>query len=314
MVISNKRYIACILCTKDRPNYVSTFLENLLKQTCLPDLLIIVDSSLDNLTQEIVESHSSKTNLKIYFYKSESGLPRQRNLGIKKLLELKISPIDYTVSFLDDDVIIDKDYFKILRNELEKNYLFSGLTGQPAEDKVKSVYSTFNRFFLLDSSKSGRILSSGITTIPKATSRIEKVDWMCGLSMNIPLSILINTKFDESIRMYCEDVEMSIRLKNAGPILCCPDLRYNHIYAIQARQNNFKVTTFTAGIRWELSNRHPKIIKKKAILWSILGQALIDIWQTIFLKRPKESMQRLVGNTNFILKVIFGRVVTERYK
>jgi GT2 family glycosyltransferase len=293
---------------------VSDFLNNLSKQSSLPDLLIIVDSSLDSSTQEIVESHGLKTNLKIFFYKSESGLPRQRNLGIKKLLELEISPIDYTVAFLDDDIIIDKNYFKILKKELENNYLFAGLTGQPAEDKVISVYTALNKFFLLDSSKSGRILPSGIATVPRAKSSSEKVDWMCGLSMNIPLSILIDTKFDESIRMYCEDMEMSIRLQEAGPILCCPDLRYQHIYAIQARQNNFKVTTFTAGIRWELSNRHPEIIKKKAILWSILGQVLIDFLQIIFLKRPKERLQRLLGNTDFILKIIFGRVVTESYK
>lgn len=313
-MISNKKYIACILCTKDRPNFVLDFLHNLTKQTCLPDLLLIVDSSLDDVTREIVESHDLNTNLQIFFYKSKSGLPRQRNFGITKLLEFDISPIDYTVAFLDDDVIIDEKYFEILKKELGNNYLLAGITGQPVEDKVKGIGSILSRFFLLDSSKNGQILTSGITTVPRAKLSIQKVDWMCGLSMNIPLSILVNTKFDESIRMYCEDVEMSLRLQKFGPILCCPELRYQHANAIEARQNNFKVTTFTAGMRWELSNRHPGIINKRSILWSILGQCFIDILQLILLKKPKEKGQRLLGNTDFILKIIFGRGTTERYK
>jgi GT2 family glycosyltransferase len=313
-VHSNRKYIACILCTKDRPNFVLDFLDNLKKQTCFPDLLLIVDSSLNDLTREIVENHALNLNLEIFFYKSKSGLPRQRNFGIAKLLEFEVSPIDYTVAFLDDDVVIDENYFEILKKELGNNYLFAGITGQPAEDKVKRIGSILSRFFLLDSSKNGHILTSGIATVPRAKSSVQKVDWMCGLSMNIPLRILVDTKFDESIRMYCEDVEMSLRLQKYGPILCCPELRYQHAHAIEARQNNFKITTFTAGMRWELSNRHPGIINKQSILWSIIGQCVIDILQLIFLKKPKEKGQRLLGNADFILKIIFRKEVTERYK
>ncbi len=309
-----KKQIACILCTKDRPNYVQDFLNNLQLQTNLPELILIIDSSTNDESRRIVQSHPLNSLKRLYYFESKPGLPRQRNLGISKALDL-ISDTDNTlVAFLDDDVIIDSKYFENLRFEVSKDFAFAGITGQPSEVKKFDFRFRIYRFFLMDSKVDGSILSSGLTTVPRASSNLESAEWMCGLSMNIPLRLLKQLRFNESIRMYGEDLEMCLRLREFGPLVCSPILLYTHKYAAQERQNIFKVTTYTLGIRWELSKSYPNTIKKGAIIWSLFGTCIIDFTLLLCFRSPRERLLRLLGSGNFLLKLLLRAGVTEPYK
>ena len=309
-----KQIIACIMCTKDRPSYVLDFLENIKGQSLLPKRLLIIDSSLDDETERIVESHALNKDLEIHFFKSLPGLPRQRNIGITKLLEMTRDPSRCIVAFLDDDVVVDKNYFKILGNEIKRDFPFSGITGQPENKRVFGAKFLVRKFFLMDSKRDGCILPSGHTTTPRAHKSLKHVDWMCGLSMNIPLQILEKIRFDENIRMYGEDIEMSIRLREFGPIYCSSRLRYQHRNAMESRQSAFRVTTYTFGIRWKMSQLYPTIIKKKAIIWSLLGSGVLDFGLLISGKNTKDRISRLLGMAHFLKNIIARKDPTEPYK
>jgi GT2 family glycosyltransferase len=100
-----------IICTYQRPKAIITLLKSVEKQVLYPNEIIIVDGSLDNLT-ELALSDANFKNLNYFKVDSANrGLTKQRNFGISKVAEdCEI------VCFLDDDVLLEPEYFEQLLN------------------------------------------------------------------------------------------------------------------------------------------------------------------------------------------------------
>jgi GT2 family glycosyltransferase len=94
-----------------RPKPLLQLLQSVKEQTLYPDEILIIDGSTNNQTQLILEENYFK-NLNYFRVPNEHrGLTKQRNYGITRVD--KASDI---VAFLDDDIILDKDYFEQLIN------------------------------------------------------------------------------------------------------------------------------------------------------------------------------------------------------
>src|SRR5690606_5640688 len=79
------------------------------QQTLLPNQIIIVDGSLDNQTKNLLSKQHFE-NLEYYLVqKKDRGLTRQRNFGLAKVQESSD-----VICFLDDDTVLDPDYFRNL--------------------------------------------------------------------------------------------------------------------------------------------------------------------------------------------------------
>lgn len=105
-----------IVCTYQRAKALKSLLASVAIQTTYPDEILIIDGSKDLETHRSISSQTIK-NLK-YFKVEEKdrGLTRQRNFGIEKL-----NPQSEIVCFLDDDVVLETDYFeRILQTFCEK--------------------------------------------------------------------------------------------------------------------------------------------------------------------------------------------------
>lgn len=95
-----------IICTFKRPDAIRRLLESVYVQTFFPDEILVIDASPDDLTQNMLQDVNFP-RLKYYKVGEEDrGLTRQRNFGIKKSGE----HIDI-ISFLDDDIILEPEYF-----------------------------------------------------------------------------------------------------------------------------------------------------------------------------------------------------------
>lgn len=105
-----------IVCTYQRAEALNRLLASVAIQTTYPDEILIIDGSKDLETQQSISSQTIR-NLK-YFKVEEKdrGLTRQRNFGIEKL-----NPKSEITCFLDDDVVLEPDYFEqILQTFHEK--------------------------------------------------------------------------------------------------------------------------------------------------------------------------------------------------
>ena len=98
---------ALIVCTYMRPKPLLQLLQSVIGQTVYPDEIIIVDGSLNQDTETVLNQNPFR-NLHYHLVATEHrGLTKQRNYVVGKLNE----GIDI-VCFLDDDTVLEKDYFE----------------------------------------------------------------------------------------------------------------------------------------------------------------------------------------------------------
>jgi len=98
-----------------RPESLYNLLKTVEQQTKKPDEVLIVDSSTNNLTKEILDEKSFDLTLSYYKVpENERGLTKQRNYGI-----IRVSDGMDVVAFMDDDVEVDTNYFMQIQHTYE---------------------------------------------------------------------------------------------------------------------------------------------------------------------------------------------------
>lgn len=303
------KQVVLIVCTRNRPTYLYGLLVNLFSQDYDLHRILIVDSS-DNLeTSNIVNSFLHLKPEKIQYIHSLPGLPYQRNVGIDFIFS-NYNNID-AVAFLDDDSRITERYFHELSDYMYTNKSWVAVTGKSLTNmRVKP--KLLRRIFLLDSNQDGKILKSGNTTLPNPAKVPTEVDWMPGLSMAINPRYLALEKFNSALRMYFEDVEISLRLQKYGKIISLPNMNYFHLHATDGRDDKFKQIAYSNGIRWELSNLFPHNLYRVAILWSIFGSMIYLIGKTVIFFNSRNSIQEIKGHLLFLIKLISRKEIVQR--
>ena len=113
-----------IICTYHRPKALMSLLDSVKLQTLYPDEILIVDGSKDQKTKETLEDINFP-NLSYFKVKDQDrGLTKQRNFGISK-----VGCAIEVVCFLDDDVVLEQDYFELLLNTYQKHPAAIGVGG-----------------------------------------------------------------------------------------------------------------------------------------------------------------------------------------
>ena len=98
-----------IVCTYMRPNPLLALLKSVQEQTVFPNEILIIDGSTNEETGIVLKENQFE-NLKYFLVPAEQrGLTKQRNYGIERVGEgMEI------VCFLDDDTVLENDYFEQL--------------------------------------------------------------------------------------------------------------------------------------------------------------------------------------------------------
>ena len=209
------------------------------------------------------------------------------------------------MSFTDDDCRLYAGYFGHLIDSIRSNLVFCAITGIQTPMKLSKI-TLLRRFFYLDSRKSGAILKSGCTTPIKSTNGITEVEWMPGGCMNIKRSVLEIIKFDEKLRMYGEDLKFSLILKLHGPLFVNPDMKYQHLEASQGKESFEDVISYTDGVRWHLAREFPEFIKKRYVMWSIIGSIIGSTFLKVRSHEHTNNKSIVVGHIEFLVR-LFGR-------
>lgn len=107
--MENTPKFSLIICTYLRANSLLNLLESVKNQSLYPDEILIIDGSTNDQTKLMLDTHTFQ-NLVYYQVAAENrGLTKQRNFGIEKVAEWS-----EIVCFLDDDTILDTNYFSEL--------------------------------------------------------------------------------------------------------------------------------------------------------------------------------------------------------
>jgi GT2 family glycosyltransferase len=229
--------ISAIICTKDRPDEVLRCLASILVQSCLPDEIIIVDSSHNVELAGRLDKWAGKGKIELLYIRSDPGLPRQRNVGISKAS-------GRIIFFFDDDVVFERDYIEEIIKVFatDPTGRIGGVMGDIHElREARQIQAWWKnplrRAFFMSCFGNGRFLLSGSATWPYGTDVVLPTEFLCGGQVAYRRSVFENLLFDENLKGYAlyEDVDFSYRESRLYQNVYTPDARCWHLMSPTAR-------------------------------------------------------------------------------
>ncbi|APG64691.1 glycosyl transferase family 2 [Tenacibaculum todarodis] len=321
-----------IVCTYMRPKAIVTLLNSVKEQTLYPDEIIIVDGSVDTNTQELFLSKSFK-NLNYFLVEEEQrGLTKQRNFGISKVAEHS-----EIICFLDDDIVLDSNYFEELiktytkfpnamavggyaTNEIvwnknvsnlsNKYYVFDGFAR-----KESSRFKLRNKLGLLDNTLPGFMptFSHGrsVSFLPPSGKTYEIEQIMGGISSyrkEIFSKMSFSTYF-EGYGLY-EDADFSLRLAKKGKIYLNTNAKVEHHHATEGRPNKFKYGKMVIRNGWYVWHvKYPKPTLNARLKWNLTSLVLTVIRASniVTTSEKKEAFTETLGRVVGWFSLIFNK-------
>ncbi len=233
-----------VICTRDRPYEVVTCLKSIEAQTRLPDEVIIVDASDQEELYGHLQTYSAGHSLKLRYLKSTPGLTHQRNIGVK-------ASSGDVVLFLDDDVILEKEYVSRILEVFENDQRqeVGGVTGC-ITNVQRPVFHGLGReklrwfikdTFFLATFGDGKFRPSGFPTWAYGTERFLDIECLSGANMAFRKEVLEMFKFDEKLHGYCymEDEDISYRVSRRFRNIYTPWARLAHYPSSRGRLEEF---------------------------------------------------------------------------
>ncbi len=266
-----------IICTCNRPKDLVTTLDTIAKQTEQPDEIIIVDSSdisvqnYDTFTKVFNEATFKNTKL-IYDHTTTKSSTFQRNEGIK------CASTDI-LHFLDDDVILEKDYLAQMNKKFHDYPTYAGGMGSVTnipKKRLNALYLLRRVFLLQRIHASGNFTLSGFPTHPYGKRTFLTVEALGGCCMSYRSNALKKHRFDEKLTQYAymEDCDLSYRVSREAPLFYNPTARMKHMQSPENRKKavDIKAVLMQNYIYLFFKNFYPKNkLKIIPFCWSIFG-------------------------------------------
>lgn len=298
--LNKKLTSSVIICTKDREKDLLECVDSIKASTLLPEELVIVDAGKENGIKAKLERKLKETPVQLKYIRTEPGLTRQRNIGIK-------NSCGEVVFFFDDDVILDKDYLKsVLKiySSSESNGKIGGVSGKIINSKPPKFFvRIFRKIFLL--SPNG-MLPPGFFDHTISPQKRSKVRIFSGCNMSYTKEVLKNLEFDENLKGYSfmEDVDFSFRVSRKYTLIQTSDATLVHKFAPNSRDGLKKRVAMEISNTSYLykKNMPPTLANHVLFSWSRLG---VFLW--MLLKCLQE------GNPERVLGFIQGLKAKKSY-
>ncbi|QTD37571.1 glycosyltransferase family 2 protein [Polaribacter batillariae] len=320
-----------IICTYMRPKALFNLLKSVQLQSFYPNEIIVVDSSTNNNTNDLLKKNSFK-NLSYYKVSEENrGLTKQRNFGISK-----IAPNIDIVCFLDDDILLEKEYFKNLL-ETYKIYPEALAVGGYISNEVNWIQkekTMSNEFYydgwarkesvrflmrkklkLLDSTAPGFMptFSNGrsISFLPPS-GKTYPVELIMGGVSSYKRKIFKNFSFSNYFEGYglYEDADFSLRLAKVGKLYINTAAKLEHHHSVEGRPNKFKygkMVVRNGWYVWRIKYKNPSL--KARFKWNSIAILLLVIrFFNVFNSQKKmEALTESFGRFYGLISLIFSK-------
>lgn len=260
-----------IIATYNRKDDLKVCIESILSQEELPDNLIIVDSSDENKDKEEIRNYIKNIksiNIK-YIITDKKGSSIQRNIGLDEISEnCKI------VTFLDDDIILEKSYISEIKKAF-KDLSIVGISG-----------------FLI---RNGSIVNK----VPKDTTK-KITDSLYGCNMSFRKDAIADIRFDENLKLYAfmEDWDFSYRIGKKGKMYYIYEARAVHNTSSKGRVNNKKYGFMLIANRYYLHKKN-NILNLNDYIYFVMC-----ILKNCILSFKKSRREKAIGTIIGFYKVV----------
>jgi GT2 family glycosyltransferase len=278
-----------VICTYMRPRPLLQLLQSVWGQTVYPDEILIIDSSSNTETESLLQVNKFADLHYFLVPEGYRGLTRQRNYGIERVgTEMEV------VCFLDDDTVLEKEYFEQLLKTYEIHpealgvggYIINESTCEFVGEKHLPKMGEFffdgwkrkesSRFIFrkrlgLDSDCPpgySSLYSHGrsVGFLPPSGKTYEVEMLMGGVSSfrkTIFRTLQFSTYF-EGYGLY-EDADFTLRASKIGKLYVNTAAQLNHYHADSGRPNHYqygKMVVRNGWYVWRVKNPNP-ILKDK---------------------------------------------------
>ncbi len=309
-----------------RPKALLNLLNSVKLQELYPNEILIIDGSTNNETLDLLNTNSFVNLAYFLVSKEQRGLTKQRNFGISK-----VSSSSEIVCFLDDDTILDKDYFKniIATYTVYPDALGVGgyITNETNWQKVESDSEIKNnefyfdgfkrldgsRFVLrkklgLDADKPPGFLPEfshgrSIGFLPPS-GEIYQVEQLMGGVSSFKKEIFLEVQFSHYFEGYglYEDADFTLRLSKNGRLFVNTNAQLQHFHNESGRPNKYtygKMVVRNGWYVWRIKYPNPSL--KAKLKWHCITVLLAIVrFGNVFTTNKKreaitETLGRFVG-------------------
>jgi GT2 family glycosyltransferase len=305
-----------------RPNPLLKLLQSVNAQTLYPNEIIIVDGSVNQETKEMLEQHSFENLNYFLVSREDKGLTRQRNYGITKAEK----DMDI-VCFLDDDVVLEADYFKEIFKTFQENDDIVGVGGVAINENrwiVKNPNGKYNknRFYIFEdyvypegirnvfrnylglqsNLGPGKIpeYSHGRTCGFPLNNKTYEVDLLIGMSFSFRRIVFDTFRFSTYFEGYglYEDADFSLRVAKTGKLYINTAAKLSHFHNPSGRPNQYqygKMVVRNGYYVWRVKDPNPSFNTK--FKWHAITLLLMAIrfTNTFTTNKPKEAFTEALG-------------------
>lgn len=317
-----------------RSEALLNLLHSVQNQILCPNEIVIVDGSVNEETKRTLNNKEFQ-NLKYFLVSgAHRGLTKQRNFGISK-----VGNDSEIICFLDDDTVLESDYFAEIIKTFQTNNDVSGVGGVAINEykwklQEENVLYNKNKFYLFE----GYYYKEGLRNVMRnylglasnlgpgkmpdyshgrtcgfpMTGKTYEVDLLIGMSMSFRRSVFdkINfSRFFEGYGLY-EDADFSLRALQFGKNVINTKAHLSHFHAESGRPNKYlygKMVVRNGWYVWKVKNPNPNF--KNCFKWNAITILLTLIRYTNILSEnnKKEVFAEALGRTVGWWSLIFNR-------
>lgn len=323
-----------IVCTYMRPKALTDLLQSVKTQSLYPNQILIIDGSTNNKTREALEKESY-VNLEYFKVTDENrGLTKQRNFGISKVAD----SIDI-VCFLDDDIILEIDYFQNLiatykeypnaggvggyiTNEVNWRQLNSGEKANKNQYEAEGWVRELGLRNVVRK-KLGLLTNNPPCIMPEFSNgfsigylppvnKIYKVQHFMGGVSSFTKEVVDTIKFSPYFEGYglYEDSDFCLRVDRQYDLYVNTAAKLAHYHEPLGRPNQFKYGLMVIRNGWYVWRvGFPKPSTKAKIKWNLIAIVLIliKLLNILTTKNKKAAFTEAVGRTYGLLSLIFNK-------
>jgi len=308
-----------------RPQALHTLLKSVSKQSLYPDEILIIDGSANTETEQLLQAVSFKHLKYFNVFEANRGLTKQRNYGISR-----VAASSKVVCFLDDDTVLEQDYFYNLIKIFKTNNTVTGVGGIATNENKWKIntkdYYNSKKYLNIDGyhlklgqrhivrnylglgsdclpgimPESSNGLSSGYPLIGK----YYEVDLLIGMSMSFRKKVVETIKFSHYFEGYglYEDADFSIRALQFGKNVLATNVLLQHHHNAAGRPNQYtygKMVVRNGWYVWRVKYAKPSFkarYKWHATVLLLIGIRFLNVFTTSQRKEAfTESCGRVVG-------------------
>lgn len=321
-----------IICTYMRPKSLLRVLQSVKTQTHYPDEIIIVDGSKNKETEEALFKYEFR-NLKYFRVKAlNRGLTKQRNYGIEKA-----RATSNIMCFLDDDVILETDYFEQLiktykmypnamavggyitnevawensdkRDSNQKFYYDGWMRNEPFRFKIRQ------KFGLAPDTNPGYLptFSHGrsVSFLPPS-GKIYEVEQIMGGVSSYKKHVFNTLKFSTYFEGYglYEDADFSLRIAKIGKLYINTNARLSHHHDGSGRPNQYhygKMVVRNGWYIWRVKYSNPNVKARIKFYATSFLLTLIRGSNVLTSKEKKKAFTETLGRITGWFSLIFNK-------